>query len=432
MAEAGKASVRDGSATEHVLRALDRISAAPELGAFWSLDGDRALNRARQLDELSARGGSGGRLHGQLVAWKDCFDVAGLPTTAGAPWREGTRPARRNAAVVQRFEDEGAIILGKLAMTQLAWGMRGQTPGRETCRNPHDLARIPGGSSSGSAIAVSAGFVDHAPGTDSGGSIRQPAAFCGVVGFKPTLGSVPLAGCLPCIASLDTAGPIARSVADAAAAFAVLSGRGRQAVPSESHGFRFGLLVDDLVVDHTPPALLAPVLRLAEELGAVPVKLGWTTEHEEALQRVYAAEGAALVYANDAAPAAHRYVDSLLVDIAVGALLSRSEVREARALLSEARETCRQSVQSVDVVIGPTTLVPALLLDGSADSPLLGRLTRPFNALGWPAISLPCGRTEDGLPIGLQLASTAGRDADLLQAAARIERLLDIVPPPFP
>ena len=191
---------------ERVEQALASAAALGHLGAFWELDGERALVRARALDDAAARGAQPGPLAGTVCAWKDCFDVAGLHTTGGAPWRSAEPPVTTSATIVTRVEAAGAVSLGKLAMTQLAWGMMGQTPGRPTCRNPHDLERVPGGSSSGSAVAVASGIVDHAPGTDAGGSVRHPAAACGVVGFKPTYGSVPLDGCMPYAPSFDTGG----------------------------------------------------------------------------------------------------------------------------------------------------------------------------------------------------------------------------------
>ena len=148
--------------------------------------------RARAPQRSRAHRGAPARWPGRCAAGRTASTWPGLHTTGGAPWRAGQRRARRRARpVVARLEAAGAITIGKLAMTQLAWGMMGQAPGRPACRNPHDPARVPGGSSSGSAVAVATGIVDHAPGTDAGGSVRHPAAACGVVGFKPTYGAVP-------------------------------------------------------------------------------------------------------------------------------------------------------------------------------------------------------------------------------------------------
>src|SRR3954447_6685407 len=208
---------------DRVEQALARAAELEQLGAVWELDTERARDRALAQEAADARGADAGPLTGTVCAWKDCFDVAGLHTTGGAPWRSDAPRAAVNATIVQRLEAAGAITIGKLAMTQLAWGMMGQTPGRPPCRNPHDLARVPGGSSSGSAVAVATGIVDHAPGTDAGGSVRHPAAACRVVGFKPTYGSVPLDGCMPYAPSFDTGGAIARSVAEAALQYAVIA-----------------------------------------------------------------------------------------------------------------------------------------------------------------------------------------------------------------
>src|SRR6476646_4752934 len=208
---------------ERVERALELAGELGHLGAVWELDADGARERARGLAARATRGEDVGPLAGTVCGWKDCFDVAGLHTTGGAPWRAAAGPVTASAGVVKRMEAAGAVSLGKLAMTQLAWGMMGQTPGRPTCRNPHDPQRVPGGSSSGSAVAVATAIVDHAPGTDAGGSVRYPAAACGVVGFKPTYGTVPLDGCMPYAPSFDTGGAIARTVADAAAQYAVIA-----------------------------------------------------------------------------------------------------------------------------------------------------------------------------------------------------------------
>ena len=154
----------------------------------------------------------------------------------------GAPPAAHSAPVVRRFEAAGAVSLGKLAMHQLAGGMMGQTPGHPACRNPHSRDLVPGGSSSGSAVAVAAGLVDHAPGTDAGGSVRQPAATCGVVGFKPTFGSVPLAGCMPYAPSFDTGGAIAGSVQEAAVSFGVLAAGRRPTSGGGLADLRVGVL----------------------------------------------------------------------------------------------------------------------------------------------------------------------------------------------
>ena len=188
---------------------LERIDRHADLGAFWRVG----------VQEPTADG----PLSGRLVAFKDCFAVAGFERDSGVPFLHEHSAA--DAPSVRRHREAGATIVGKLAMHQLAWGMMGQTPGRPPVRNPHDPTRIPGGSSSGSAVALAAGLVDLAPGTDTGGSVRMPASACGIVGLKPTFGLVDKAGIHPNTITLDHCGPMARTVAECALGFDVLLGR---------------------------------------------------------------------------------------------------------------------------------------------------------------------------------------------------------------
>ena len=291
---------------ERVERALELAGQLAHLGAVWELDAGRAREQAISLATRAARGEDVGVLAGSVCAWKDCFDVAGLRTTGGAPWRALAPPAVASATAVRRLEAAGAVSLGKLAMTQLAWGMMGQTPGRPTCRNPHDLERVPGGSSSGSAVAVASSIVDHAPGTDAGGSVRHPAAACGVVGFKPSYGSVPLAGCMPYAPSFDTGGSIARSVAEAALQHAVLT----DTPPADLEGGLAGLRVAFLGGYFT--ALLeddvaAMLERVRGRVRAGEIDLAWSQDDNRAMSPVFSAEPGAFVLAHDPQPDPEQY-----------------------------------------------------------------------------------------------------------------------------
>jgi len=408
-----QASVRER--VEHALRAIE----ASDLGAFWLVDGDRALARARELDHAREPG----PLHGRAVAWKDCYDVAGLPTTGGAPWRADAPPAAHSAPAVRRFEAAGAVSLGKLAMHQLAGGMMGQTPGRPPCRNPHSRELVPGGSSSGSAVAVAAGLVDHAPGTDAGGSVRQPAAMCGVVGFKPTWGEVPLAGCMPYAPSFDTAGPIARSVHDVAAAYAVLACRPPADLGRRLAGLRVGMLTG-FFADEVSDVQRGPVEAVARALGAEPLDIGWTRAHSAVMTAVFLAEPSSYVLAHDPEPAGAAYDAGWHDDIARARELPAIEYLHALARLERFRGECARRVGAVDVMLAPSSICAPVPIDGPDQTRRLNALTKPFNGLRWPALALPCGRDEGGLPLSLQVIGLPGRDDDVLRAGAAVEALL--------
>jgi Asp-tRNA(Asn)/Glu-tRNA(Gln) amidotransferase A subunit family amidase len=384
-----------------------------DLGCFWFL-------AAEPTD---------GEMHGPLasaaVGVKDCFDVEGLPTTIGIPPAGEPSPARFDSAAVRRLRKAGARVVGKTAMDQLAWTMSGQSPGFPPCRNPFAPTRMPGGSSSGSAVAVAAGLVRIAIGTDSGGSVRVPAAWCGVVGFKPTFGAIPLTGCAPLAPSLDTGGVIARSVGDCALAVSVVAGDARLADPPAAvRGLRVGLLEDAFEGDASVNICRSALDEWAEN-GAIlrPVDLGW---HRRALGDVYAAE-----FATGWGSRVDLHPDLFSVEVRAGVeagrRVTRVEYLTALSNLEVRRIEALAAAAEVDFVASPTVpLLPPPL--GNPDpTRAAGRNTRIFNGLGWPAISLPCGFL-DGLPVGLQLAAVPGQDARLLAAAAQLEEILDLDP----
>ncbi|MEA3502763.1 MAG: amidase, partial [Actinomycetota bacterium] len=218
-------AVRTGERTaiETISTALDAAEASqPDLNAFTTIDRDGALARAALLDERIARGADPGPLAGVAIGLKDLIDQAGIPTMNGAVFESA--PATESAAVVKRLEDAGAIIIGRTGLHEFAFGFTSENQHSGPVHNPWDLDLSPGGSSGGSAAAVAAGIVPAAIGTDTGGSIRVPAALCGVVGLKVTHGRVPLTGTTPLAPSLDTVGPITRSVRDALAIYAAIAG----------------------------------------------------------------------------------------------------------------------------------------------------------------------------------------------------------------
>jgi aspartyl-tRNA(Asn)/glutamyl-tRNA(Gln) amidotransferase subunit A len=321
---------------------------------------------------------------------------------------------------VARLRRAGAIVAGKAAMHQLAWGMTGQSPGYPPCRNPLDPSRQPGGSSSGSAAAVSAGIVPLALGTDSGGSVRQPAAWCGVVGIKPALGSIPLTGCAPMAPSLDTGGVLARSVRDCKEALAALTGRPPpSATRTEA---RVGVLesaFDGVAADveHACRDALGAWAAAGAEL--VEIEFAW---ERRTLGRIYAAEFAASWGAAvDTDP--RLFGDDIHAGVSTGRRILAADYLGALALVERLREQSSARASSVNVIASPSVPILPPPLDAPDSVVVAGRNTRVFNGLGWPALTLPCGRAE-GLSVGLQLAALPGRDSELLALAESLESLL--------
>jgi aspartyl-tRNA(Asn)/glutamyl-tRNA(Gln) amidotransferase subunit A len=391
------------------------------LGCFWWIDEEGVAEGAARVDRLVAEGADAGPLAGVPVAVKDCFDVEGLPTTGGVRL-EDPPVAARDAEAIDLLRSAGALILGKSAMHQLAWGMSGQAPGFPLCRNPVEPERMPGGSSSGSAASLGGSLVGIALGTDSGGSVRVPAAWCGVVGFKPTLGSLPLGGCLPMAPSLDTCGVLGGSVEDIRVVFAVLT----QELPERSlarRPLRIAVVEDAFDVDAEVAAVCRRALAAWAREGAilVPTRLDWP---RRLLGPVYAAEFAAeWGAAVDGSPAL--FSEEVRAGVASGRDVSPAEYSTAQRRIESLRVEFAQSFADVDAIALPTVPILPPSLDAPDPVVVAGRNTRPFNGLGWPALSLPCGFAGE-LPVGIQLAAPAGHDLELLAAAAELESILSL------
>ena len=422
------AKVRAGaSALDLIEERLEEIERRSDLGAFWVVDAEGACAEAVAVDDAIKAGRDPGPFAGVPVGWKDCFDVAGLPTTAGSSLF-ADRHAGRDAAVVARMRAAGGVSVGKVAMHELAWGMMGWAHRRPSCPNPYAPGRTAGGSSTGSAVAVATGLVDLAPGTDTGGSVRVPASLCGVVGMKPTLGSVPLDGCIPYAKSLDTAGPIARSVRDCAVAVAVLAAHGTSQPPVEAlDGVHIGVLERHFCEDLDPgvEAAFRAALEALARAGAVldTVDLGWQDD-ADVLLPIYLCEPLTLVgEAVQADPSA--FGSDVVQDVTRGLGLHALDYLRALERLEARRRRALPALAEVDLVACPTVAVPPPPLQGSDETRRLNRNTKPFNGLGWPAISLPCGRDAEGLPVGLQLAAAPGEDWRLLALATSAEAALE-------
>lgn len=435
------ARIRAGeiSPVELTRRSLDRITERdPELNAFQLVLAERALDAARLAEEEIGRGDYRGPLHGVPVAVKDLLAMAGTPTTAGSKILAG-EIGDYDAAAVERLQAAGAIIVGKTRMSEFAYlpgssnGHYGPTP------NPRDRGRDAGGSSSGSAAAVADGMVYAALGTDTGGSIRVPAALCGIVGLKPTYGRTSLHGVVPLSWSLDHLGPLTRTVADAAILLEALSGPdprdGRTTAPgrplpppSEIDAGVRGLRIGYPEVSRpggtlaSAPAWEAVMHALAalEHAGAelVSVPLPELEELWVANNVILATEAAAFhqpwleVRLDDYGEIPRR---RLLAAYAhgPGALVRAQRIRSA------ARERVLRLFETIDLLGMPTQPDAAPPL-GSWGSTLL---TGPFNALGWPALSVPCGETPEGLPLGLQLVGRPWEEGLVLRAGRVVETL---------
>lgn len=422
-------AVRRGEWTAAELFAayLQRVEAEnPRLNAFLSLAEPPAVFPSPQTP-----------LAGVPLAIKDLIDVAGLPTTAGSPRFFGAQPALQDAEVVRRLRSAGATILGKTHTHEIALGITGINPHHGPARNPHDPQRITGGSSSGSAAAVAAGLAPAALGTDTGGSVRIPAALCGVVGFKPTFGRISTRGVLPLSWNLDHVGVLTRTVADAAFLFQILAGYdpqdpASQDVPLEDvlanleggvEGWQIVLAVGPYI-EEADAIVLEHVHKAAERFEA----LGAIVVEKEVTPLYTAAQANGLMVITDAA-AFHRerlaqhpewFGEDVRQRLERGRATNVADYVLARRTQSETRRYFELFFREFDLLLLPTTATiaaPIEGLDSAAFAPKMTRFTASFNLTGLPAISLPCGRDTNGLPIGVQMVAGPWQEAKLLRAA---------------
>src|SRR5829696_1709153 len=426
-----------------VQAALERIEAKePELHAWVLVDRDQALQAAAQTERELMAETDRGPLHGIPIGIKDIFDVAGWPTKCGSAARDGVAPARTSASSVQALVDGGAVILGKTTTQEFAAGTISPP-----ARNPWNPSRIPGGSSGGSASAVAAGACLGAMGSDTGGSIRIPAAACGVTGFKPAFGQFDAAGVFPLSWSLDTVGPIARTVDDAWIMWNVLSGDDRRAAERLARGQsarprRIGIL-RSFFFDSLHPDVRSTIDAAIEALrdaGLTIVDTPWPN--------AAAARACGFVINRVETAAVHeraavedpegfsRYGADLRLRVAAGRLVPATvylKATRARAILrnSMARLFAEHGIDAMLAPTLPTGAIDAdrLVIEGTGLDESVGvawtRLTMPFNATGQPVLALPCGLDGDGLPVGLQLAGIPGQEAALFETALLVERALD-------
>lgn len=421
------ARYRDGTLTpvRVVEDALARLALLePSLNAFADPMAELARSQARQATDDIAAGRPLGPLHGIPVAVKDLIDVAGVATGFGSRVMAPLM-ADRDATLVSRLRAAGAVILGKTNLLEYAYGIAHPAIGQTN--NPHDPTRTAGGSSGGSAAAVAAGIVPLAIGTDTGGSIRIPAAYCGIVGVKPSFGLVPLDGVFPLSQSLDHAGPLARTVLDAATALAVLSGAEMVLPPALPR--RIGLVTAHFSATSIGRAVTVHVRAVIDRLRAAgcevrEIDLAGLASANAALVDILQPEAslihAALLARNPAgyAPGTRAQIEAGFRTTAVGYL-------RAKAFQNALRHEAEGIFADVDVLASPSVPFVAphedpVIVDGE-DSEMLA--SGFANVTGQPSLSLPCGQIH-GLPVGLQLTGAFGRDARLLACARAIEASL--------
>jgi Asp-tRNA(Asn)/Glu-tRNA(Gln) amidotransferase A subunit family amidase len=397
------------SAVEVVRTCLERIAEVEDdLQAWAHLDPDLALDRAAELDRLPAD--ERGPLHGVPVGVKDILDTADQPTSYGSPIYEGARPAR-DATAVARLRAAGAVVVGKTVTTEFALFHPGPT------RNPHDPARIPGGSSSGSAAAVAAGCVPVAVGTQTAGSVVRPAAFCGVVGVKPTVKAVPTDGVRPCSHTLDTVGTFGRTVGDAALALGVTAGDVDRFRPADvGDRPRLGFVRTpqwDLLDGQVRATIEAGVERLARDAEVVELELPASFAGLVDAQLTIMGVEAARLLGNERREHADQLSDQLRAYLDEGATLGPG-YEAALTLRARCRGQLAEVFAGFDAAIAPAVLDEAPPRASTGD-PVLCRM---WTLLGTPAVAVPGLTGRHGLPLGLQVVAAPGSDGAALGVAA--------------
>ncbi len=430
------------SSLELTNEALEKIAREnPRLNAFITVTADAARARASAMDAELSHGIDRGRMHGIPIAHKDLVYTKGVRTTGGSKILKDFVPDH-DADIAMNLDRAGTVMVGKTGLHEFAYGITSTNPHFGPVRNPWDTDRIPGGSSGGSGAAVAAGIVAMATGTDTGGSIRIPASFCGITGLKPTFGLISKRGVMPLGWTMDHMGPMTKTVRDAAVAFYAMSGVATGYVPPKSveiRGLRIGLPLNyyfdalDLEVAEsvrkavqTAAALGArivdinvPDIDALNVIGRVLLLAEATSVHRENLLNRRADIGADVVTLLDQGRLirASDYVDAQR--------LRRIYLRDFSKLWSE-----------VDCIFTPTTPTPAPKIGqmtmkvGSGDEDVrlaTTRLMRAINVLGIPALSIPCGFTKAGLPIGLQILGAPRAEETILRVGAAIEDATGVI-----
>jgi aspartyl-tRNA(Asn)/glutamyl-tRNA(Gln) amidotransferase subunit A len=433
--------------TQACLNRIEEIN--PRLNAFITITADSALAQAREAESEIQRGSWKGPLHGIPIALKDLVDTAGVRTTAASGLFKDRIP-KQDAEIVRRLKASGAVLLGKLNLHEFAYGGSSVISYFGAVRNPWDPAYNPGGSSGGSAAALAAELCYGAIGSDTGGSIRIPAAYCGIVGLKPTYGRVSTGGVIPLAWSLDHVGPMTRTARDAALMLHAIAGYD----PDDTNS------ADTPVPDYAPglegktsslrigvPRAyfyegLQPEIQAAMDTALSVLGKLTSSQHEIEILAANDMALTALLIQKAEAYAYHRefvtkspdlYQPETLKRIRAGAEISSAEYIDARRQLDRYRRSASKIFDAVDLVVTATMPVPPLTISELLADPdhlrakevLSSPNTRPFNLLGLPAVSIPCGFTGKGLPIGMQIIGRPDDEATVLRLARAYEQATD-------
>jgi len=433
--------------TRACLERIEKVN--PGLNAFITVTAESALASARVAEEEIGRGGWKGPLHGIPIALKDLLDTAGVRTTAGSALFKERIP-QQDAQVVRRLKEAGAVLLGKLNMHEFAFGGSSAFSAFGPVRNPWNPAYSSGGSSGGSAAAVSAQLCYAALGSDTGGSIREPAACCGIVGLKPTFGRVSTSGAIPLSWSLDHIGPMTRTVNDAALVLQVIAGYDAQAPASinepvpdytaeiggSTSALRLGVPRDFFYEGLHPDieaamqaalGVLAGLTRTQRDVPPLAADASYASIMEPYVA-ILSAE-AYEFHREYVASSPELYQSPTLKRIRRGADVTLSAYLKSRRRLDQVRHAGMSFFADVDLLVTPTMPVPPFALNELGDPDAARSLelrmlhhTRPLNFLGLPSLSVPCGFTAAGLPLGLQICGPPGSEATVLRLAQAFER----------
>jgi len=422
---------------------LDRIEATePVLNSFITVAADEALAAARQAEEEIQSGHYRGPLHGIPIALKDLFYVQGMRNTSGSKMFDTFVP-ESDGTIAARFKQAGAVILGKLNLSQFAFGPTGENADYGDMHNPWDPTRISGGSSGGSGTAAAAGQASITMGTDTGGSVRIPSALCGLVGMKATYGLLSRHGLVALSWTLDHPGPMTRTVEDCALALTAIAGHDpldttsanveipdyRAALGEDIRGLRIGVPKEYYEAPLAPQVAVAveKALEVLRELGAQVSEVSWPVYHTSH------AIVTTLLYAE--ATAGHRrrvlargqdYDPAVRMRLETGFFITAAEYIQALRARNVYVAQTQELFKNVDLLVGPmepTVAFPIgqreVEINGKAVDavPLLTQYTRPFNITGYPAVTVPCGFSEDGLPMGMQIAGRPFEEITVLKAA---------------